>query len=99
MAQKSSLERFWEELKRRKTVRVIVTYAATGLSFSSLQTLLTPALLLPAWTTRLVTLLLIIGFPIGVIFTWVYDITPQGIKRTKSSTSIRSQSVKASRNC
>ena len=94
MAQKSSFERFWEELKRRKTVRVIVTYAATGFILLQLADILTPALLLPAWTTRLVTLLLLIGFPIGVIFTWVYDITPQGIKKTRSSTSIRSQSVK-----
>jgi len=94
MAQKSSLERFWAEFKRRRTVRVIVTYAATGFILLQLADILTPALLLPDWTTRLVTLLLIIGFPIAVIFTWVFDITPQGIKRTKSATSVRSQSVK-----
>ena len=55
MAQKSSLERFWAELKRRRTVRVIVTYAATGFILLQLADILTPALLLPDWTTRLVT--------------------------------------------
>jgi TolB-like protein len=91
MAQKSGFEKFWEELKRRKTVRVIVTYAATAFILLQLTDILTPALLLPEWTTRLVTLLLIIGFPIAVIFTWVFDITPQGIKKTKSSTAAKVQ--------
>ena len=94
MVQKSSPEGFWEELKRRKTVRVIITYAATAFILLQLTDLLTPALFLPEWTTRLVTLLLIIGFPIAVIFTWVFDITPQGIKRTKSSTSAKVQPLK-----
>lgn len=94
MVQKSSTEGFWVELKRRKTVRVIITYAATAFILLQLTDLLTPALFLPEWTTRLVTLLLIIGFPVAVIFTWVFDITPQGIKRTKSSTSVKAQPIK-----
>jgi len=94
MVQKSSPEGFWVELKRRKTVRIIITYAATAFILLQLTDLLTPALFLPEWTTRLVTLLLLIGFPIAVIFTWVFDITPQGIKRTKSSTSAKVQPLK-----
>ena len=91
MVQKSKPEGFWVELKRRKTVRVIFTYAATAFILLQLTDLLTPVLFLPEWTTRLVTFLLLIGFPIAVIFTWVYDITPQGIRRTKSSTSVKVQ--------
>jgi tetratricopeptide (TPR) repeat protein len=85
MAQKfNSLERFWQELKRRKTGKVIVAYAATAFILLQLADILTPALLLPEWTMRLVTLLLIIGFPIAIIFSWVFDITPEGIKKTES---------------
>jgi tetratricopeptide (TPR) repeat protein len=85
MAQKTnSFERFWKELKRRKTGKVIVAYAATAFILLQLADILTPALLLPAWTTRFITLLLIIGFPIAVIFSWVFDITPEGIKKTES---------------
>jgi tetratricopeptide (TPR) repeat protein len=78
------LIRFWQELKRRKTGKVIVAYAATSFILLQLADILTPALLLPEWTTRLITLILIIGFPIAVIFSWVFDLTPEGIKKTES---------------
>jgi tetratricopeptide (TPR) repeat protein len=80
----NKLIKFWQELKRRKTGKVIVAYAATAFIVLQLADILTPALLLPEWTTRLVTLILIIGFPIAVIFSWVFDITPEGIKKTES---------------
>jgi tetratricopeptide (TPR) repeat protein len=76
--------RFWQELKRRKTGKIIIAYAATAFILLQLADILTPALLLPEWTTRLITLILIIGFPIAVIFSWVFDITPEGIKKTES---------------
>jgi TolB-like protein/Tfp pilus assembly protein PilF len=79
----NKLIRFWQELKRRKTGKVIVAYAATAFILLQLADILTPALLLPEWTTRLITLILIIGFPIAVIFSWVFDITPEGIKKTE----------------
>jgi tetratricopeptide (TPR) repeat protein len=80
----NKLIKFWQELKRRKTGKVIIAYAATAFILLQLADILTPALLLPEWTTRLVTLILIIGFPIAVIFSWVFDITPEGIKKTES---------------
>jgi TolB-like protein len=84
--------RFWEELKKRKTARVIVVYAATGFILLQLADILTPALMLPAWTTTLVTLLLALGFPIAVIFSWVYDITPEGVQKTKSASDVEQKS-------
>ena len=38
---------------------------------------------LPDWTLALVIVLLCIGFIITVILSWVYDITPEGIEKTK----------------
>jgi tetratricopeptide (TPR) repeat protein len=80
----NKLIRFWQELRRRKTGKVIVAYAATAFILLQLADILTPALLLPEWTTRLITLILIIGFPVAIIFSWVFDITPEGIKKTGS---------------
>lgn len=77
-------EKFWKELKRRKTGKVIVAYAATAFILLQLVDILSPALLLPEWTTRFVIVILIIGFPLGVIFSWIFDITPEGIKKTES---------------
>ncbi len=85
MAHKTnSIEKFWKEIKRRKTGKVIVAYAATAFILLQLADILTPALLLPEWTTRLVTLIIIIGFPAAVIFSWAFDITTEGIKKTES---------------
>jgi hypothetical protein len=85
MAQKiNSFERFWKELKRRKTGKVIIAYAATAFIILQLADILTPALSLPTWTTTLVTLLLVLGFPLAVLFSWIFDITPEGIKKTES---------------
>jgi hypothetical protein len=82
MAQKTnSFDRFWGELKRRKVVHVITVYAATAFVILQLVDILTPALLLPTWTTRLVTLFLIIGYPFAIIFSWILDITPEVIKK------------------
>jgi tetratricopeptide (TPR) repeat protein len=80
----NKLIKFWQELKRRKTGKVVIAYAATAFILLQLADILTPALLLPEWTTRLITLILIIGFPIAVIFSWVFDITPDGIMKTES---------------
>jgi adenylate cyclase len=40
------------------------------------------ALMLPSWTPRLVTILLILGFPVVAILSWMFDISTQGIERT-----------------
>jgi hypothetical protein len=50
MVQKSSPVGFWQEFKRRKTVRVIITYAATAFILLQLTELLT-AIILP-WLIR-----------------------------------------------
>jgi adenylate cyclase len=42
-----------------------------------------PALHLPAWTVTLVAVLLIMGFPLAVCLAWLYEITPEGIRRDR----------------
>jgi adenylate cyclase len=80
---------FWQELKRRKTGKVIVAYSATAFILLQLADILTPALSLPSWTTTFVTFLLVFGFPIAIIFSWIFDLTPQGIKKTESAVVVR----------
>ena len=36
----------------------------------------------PAWANHLVVALMALGFPLVVIFAWVYEITPEGLKPT-----------------
>ena len=80
---------FWEELKRRKVVRVITVYAAASFVLLELVDIVAPSLGLPAWTLNLVIVLLSVGFPISIILSWVFDLTPEGLKKTESSKAIK----------
>jgi TolB-like protein/tetratricopeptide (TPR) repeat protein len=84
MAQKTnSFERFWKELKRRKVVHVITVYAAVAFVILQLVDIVADPLRLPESTKALVIVLLCIGFVIAVFVSWIYDITPAGVKKTK----------------
>ena len=76
---------FWQELKRRKVIHVIIVYASAAFVIIELVNNVYESLQLPEWTPTLVILLLVIGFPIAVIFSWIYDITSKGIVRTESA--------------
>lgn len=87
------LIRFWEELKKRKTVRVIVVYAATAFIILQLTDIIAQPLQLPVWTLTLVIVLLCIGFVIAILVSWIFDMTPEGIKKTNSNKSGKSAGV------
>ena len=79
----SILGQFWQELKRRKVVRVITVYAATAFIIIEAGDIILPRLGLPDWTLTLVIILLIVGLPITTIFSWIFDITPEGLRKTE----------------
>ena len=76
---------FWQELKRRKVIRVVTVYGAAAFVILELVSIVAPSLGLPSWTLNMVIVLLCIGFIISTILSWVYDITPEGIQKTKPS--------------
>jgi TolB-like protein/Tfp pilus assembly protein PilF len=73
---------FFEELQRRKVYRVAAAYIVAAGFLIQIASAAFPAWELPNWSLRLVIALLLIGFPIALLFAWAYDITPQGIKGT-----------------
>jgi len=72
----------WQELKRRKVIKVIMLYATTSYVLLQALALIIGPLHLPEWVMTLVVVLLAIGFPIALIFSWIFDITPDGIQVT-----------------
>jgi len=74
---------FWQELKRRQVVRVITVYSAAAFGILELVDIVSPSLGLPPWTLNLIIVLLCVGFIIAVLLSWIYDITPEGIQKTK----------------
>ena len=81
----NELNKFWQELIRRKVIGVVIVYATTAFILMQLAPLLEESLNLPLWFDTLVTILLIIGFPIIVIFSWVFDVSSKGIQKTDSN--------------
>jgi TolB-like protein/Flp pilus assembly protein TadD len=81
----------WTELKRRNVIRVSVLYAVTGWVLLQVADILFGLLDVPGWGLRLVLGLLVLGLPLVVIFSWVFEMTPEGIKR--ESEIKRSQSL------
>jgi TolB-like protein len=85
--------RFWLELKHRKTDKVVVVYAAAAFTIIQIVPTLQTALYLPDWTTTIVIIILAVGFPVSVIASWFYDISPGKIERTKPLSEIKSPPV------
>jgi adenylate cyclase len=76
---------FWQELKRRKVVRVAIGYTLVAWVLVEISSVLFPALLLPDWSTRLVVALALVGFPIAVVLAWAFETSPEGLRRELSA--------------
>src|SRR5438477_2081776 len=71
---------FFSELKRRRVYSVAVAYVVTAWLLIQVATQVFPFFNIPNWIVRLIVLLAIIGFPIAVVCSWAFEITPEGIK-------------------
>jgi TolB-like protein/Tfp pilus assembly protein PilF len=74
------IDNFFAELKRRNVYKVAVAYAVVSWLLIQIATQVFPFFEVPNWAVRLVVLLLILGFPVALILSWAYEITPEGIK-------------------
>ena len=75
--------RFLSELKRRKVYRVALVYAVVGWALLESSGMVLPRLDLPDWTVNVVLAVVLLGFPLALVFAWVFDFSPQGIVRTE----------------
>ena len=71
----------FEELKRRNVFRVVLAYLVLGWLVLQVADVLVDALELPVVWSKAVIALLLIGFIPAVVFSWVYELTPEGLKR------------------
>jgi TolB-like protein/Tfp pilus assembly protein PilF len=74
-------KQFFAELKRRNVYKVAVAYAVIAWLLIQIATQVFPFFEIPNWAVRLVVLLLILGFPVALIFSWAFELTPEGLKR------------------
>lgn len=77
------LPQFWNELKRRNVLRSLAIYAGTAFIILEAVDLIFPRWGLPDWSIDIVLYLLILGAVITIIVSWIYDLTPGGVEKTK----------------
>src|SRR5437762_12073268 len=84
---------FFAELKRRNVYKVAVAYVVAGWALSQGIAQVFPVFDIPNWAIRLIVLLIILGLPIAMVLAWMFEITPQGIKRTEDVDVTQSHSI------
>jgi len=77
---------FFQELRRRNVIRVVGAYLVVGWVLMQIATALEESLQLPFWFDGVVVSFLIVGLPIVIIASWVFDVTPEGVVRTGENT-------------
>ena len=87
----SPLTRFYQELKRRKVIRVAVVYGVVAWLIVEIASVMFPGLLLPEWSVRLVIALAIIGFPIALVLAWALELTPEGVRIESAAVEVPEQ--------
>jgi TolB-like protein len=75
------LDNFFAELKRRNVVRMAGLYLVGAWLLTQVASTVLPMFGAPEWWPRSVVILLAIGFIPALIFSWVFEVTPEGLKR------------------
>ena len=84
---------FFSELKRRNVYRAAVAYGVVAWFLTQLTTQVFPFFEIPNSAVRFVVIALAIGFPIAMLLSWLYELTPEGIVRTEDLDPVQARSV------
>lgn len=76
---------FIKELSRRNVLRVALAYAVVAWVVAQVSELALDSFGAPDWTIKTILFLLALGFPVALIFAWVFEMTPAGIKLDKNA--------------
>ena len=80
----ASLKRAFAEFRRRRVFRVVAVYLVVGWLLIQVADATFEPLGLPTWATRLLIVLLALGFVLACALAWIYDLHPGGVQRTTS---------------
>ncbi len=84
------IKEYIAELKRRNVFRPAIAYLVVAWLIVQVADIVLSTFDAPSYVMKTLMVVLIIGFPLNLIFTWVYDITPRGIKKTKEAETVES---------
>ncbi len=72
-----------EELRHRNVFRVGVAYLVGGWLIAQVADLAADAFNAPGWFMQMLIVVLLLGLPVALLLAWVYELTPDGVKRTE----------------
>ncbi|HEX6590344.1 MAG TPA: tetratricopeptide repeat protein, partial [Longimicrobiales bacterium] len=76
------IRRLLDELRRRHVFRVTAAYVVVAFALLQGADVVTPALPLPPWTMTLLVVLALLGLPLTIVLSWVFDLGPRGVETT-----------------
>src|SRR5438477_9518783 len=71
---------FFAKLKRRNVYKIAVAYAVVAWLLIQAASIFLPAFDAPPWVMKIFIIVVIFGFPVALILSWAFEITPEGIK-------------------
>ena len=71
---------FFAELKRRNVYKVAVAYAVVAWLLLQAASIFLPAFDAPPWVMKIFIIVIIFGFPVALVLSWAFEITPEGIQ-------------------
>jgi adenylate cyclase len=77
------LREFLQELKRRNVFRVTIAYVMLAWIVAQVAEVALDSFESPAWVMKTLLLLLALGLPFAIFFSWAFEITPEGLKKEK----------------
>jgi len=89
------LKKFFSELKRREVYKVAIAYGITAWLIAQISGLISNSFEFPSWVMQMIITILIVGFPIALILSWVFEVSSKGIKKTTPLASDGSDEHKA----
>ncbi|PTM10767.1 MAG: hypothetical protein DA407_02955 [Bacteroidetes bacterium] len=77
-----NFKQYYNELKRRNVIKSALAYIVVSWVIIQVMSIILPTIEAPAFVMKLLLVAILIGFPLWIVFAWVYEITPDGIKKT-----------------
>ena len=84
----------WRELRRRKVVRVAVAYVIGAWLLMQVGDTLLGLLELPSWLGKVLVVALTVGFPVALVLSWMFDITPHGLEKSDEAEEAKSEAFR-----
>ena len=78
--------KFISELNRRNVIKSTIAYLAVAWVIIQIASTILPTFNSPDYTLKIIIYLLSAGLPIWIGFSWIYDLTPEGFKKSNDYT-------------